>query len=119
MSQRSEQVAEELRKIISVILLEDINDPRKGFITITRIALTSDLRFARIFYSVLGDDATKENTRAVLEENAGYIRKLAAEQINMKYAIELKFELDKSIEHSFHIDEVLKKLKKNETVDES
>ena len=112
MSQRSNQVAEELRKIVSMILLEDLNEPRMGFITITRIELTDDLRFARIFYSVLGDDAQKESTREALEDNSGFIRRLVVERINMKYAMELKFEVDKSIEHSFHIDELLKKIKK-------
>ena len=112
MSQRSNQVAEELRKIVSMILLEDLSDPRIGFITITRIELTADLRFARIFYSVLGDDAQKESTREALEEKMGFIRKQVIERINMKYAIELKFEVDKSIEHSFEIDNILKKIKR-------
>ncbi len=113
MSQRSNQVAEELRKIVSMILLEDLDDPRIGFITITRIELTADLRFARIFYSVLGDDAQKESTREALEEKRGFIRKLVVERINMKYAMEFKFEVDKSIEHSFHIEDILKKIKKD------
>ncbi|MBI2095725.1 MAG: ribosome-binding factor A [Candidatus Omnitrophica bacterium] len=55
MSQRSDQVAEELRKIISLIFLEELHDPRMGFVTVTRIELTDDLRFARVFYSVLGE----------------------------------------------------------------
>ncbi len=114
MSQRSNQVAEELRKIVSMILIEDLHDKRKGFMTITRIEETGALRFARIFYSVLGDEEQKESAREALEENMGFIRKMAVERINLKYALELKFELDKSIEHSFHIDEVLKKLKKDE-----
>jgi len=113
MSQRSDQVAEELRKIVSMILLEDLTDPRLGFITITRIALTGDLRFARIFYSVLGEDAAKESTREALEEKLGFIRRLVVERINMKYGMEIKFEVDQSIEHSFHIDEVLKKIKQD------
>ncbi len=115
MSQRSNQVSEELRKIISMILLEDLSDPRMGFVTITRIELTDDLRFARVFYSVLGDAAQKESTREALQENMGFIKKLAVERINMKYAMDIKFELDKSIEHSFHIDELLRKIKKNES----
>ncbi len=114
MSQRSHQVAEELRKIVSLILLQDLNDTQLGFITITRIELTDDLRFARIFYSVLGDGAQKAATRDALDKNMGFIKKLAVQRINMRYAMEMKFELDKSIEHSFHIDELLKKIKKDE-----
>ena len=114
MSQRSNQVAEELRKIISMILLDDLSDPRMGFITITRIELTDDLRHAKIFYSVLGSEEQKKETEEALKENKGYIKHLVVERINMKYAMDIKFELDSSIEHSFKIDSILKKIKKKE-----
>ncbi len=112
MSQRSNKVAEELRKIISMIFLEDLNDPRVGFLTVTRIELTADLRFARVFYSVLGSEEQKASTIEALEENISFIKHLAVQRINMKYAMDMKFELDKSIEHSFQIDDILKKIKK-------
>ncbi|MBI3316016.1 MAG: 30S ribosome-binding factor RbfA [Candidatus Omnitrophica bacterium] len=111
MSQRSSQVAEELRKIISVILLREISDPRMGFLTVTRIELTDDLRYARIFYSVLGNEEQKQSTQEALAEHLGLIRRMAVERINMKYAMEIKFELDPSIEHSFNIDNILRKIK--------
>ncbi len=114
MSQRSNQVSEELRKIISMILLEDITDPRFGFITITRIELTDDLRFARVFYSVLGTEAEQSATDEAIEENAAFIRHLAVERINMKYAMDIKFERDRSIDASFRVDDILKKLKKKD-----
>jgi ribosome-binding factor A len=111
MSQRSSQVAEELRKIISMIFLQDVHDPRIGFLTVTRIELTEDLRFAKIFYSVLGTPEQKASTEEALAENMGLIRRLAIERINMKYAMEMKFELDPSIEYSFRIEDILKKIK--------
>lgn len=114
MSQRSNQVSEELRKIISMILIEDLSDPRLGFVTITRIELTDDLRFARVFYSVLGSAAQKKDTEEAIQENFHFIKRLAVQRINMKYAMDIKFELDRSIEHSFHIDDILKKIKKDE-----
>ncbi len=115
MSQRSNQVAEELRKIISMILIEDMSsDPRMGFVTITRIELTDDLRFARVFYSVLGSEEQKAETEKAILDNKAIIRRMAVERINMKYAMDLKFEPDKSIEHSFKIDTILKKIKKQE-----
>ena len=95
-------------------LLEDINDKRLAFITITRIEMTPDLRFAKVFYSVLGDKAQKELTHEALEDNLGFIRKLAIERINMRYAIEIRFEFDESIEHSFKIENILKKIKKEQ-----
>lgn len=114
MKQRAGRVAEELRKIISQILLEDVSDPRLGFITITHIEVTDDLRHARIFYSVLGDETQKEETAEALEEQLRDIRRMAVERINMKFAMEIKFEQDKSIDQSFRIDSILKKIKKTD-----
>ena len=114
MSQRSNQVAEELRKIVSLILLEDLHDARVGFVTVTRIEITDDLRYAKVFYSILGDEKARESTLEALDENRGLIKKLAVERLNMKYAPEIKFEEDKTIEHSFRIGDILKKLKEKE-----
>lgn len=114
MSQRASRVAEELRKIITQILLEDVSDPRLGFITVTRIEVTDDLRLGRIFFSVLGDAEQKQLTVEALDDHAGMIRRLAAERLNMKFAMDLRFELDESIEHSFKIDQILKKIKDDE-----
>ena len=115
MGQRANRVAEELRKIITQVLLEDLGDPRLGFVTVTKVQVTDDLRLGRIYYSVLGDDAQKKSTAEALEEELPYMRRLVAERINMKFAMELRFEPDPSIEHSFKIDSILKKLKKPES----
>ena len=115
MKQRAMRVAEELKKIVMQILLEDLTDPRLGFVTVTFIEVTDDLRFARIHYSVLGDDASKEATAEALAEQHGYIRRMIAERINMKFAMDIRFEVDKAIDQSFKIDAILKKIKKDET----
>ena len=114
MSQRSIQVAEELRKIISTLFLEDLTDPRLGFVTITRCEITPDLRFAKVFYSVLGDETQKKYTSEAIVEHAVRIRRMAVERINMKFAMDLRFELDPSIEESFRLSEILKKIHKDE-----
>ena len=111
MGQRASRVAEELRKIITQILMEDISDPRLGFLTVTRIHVTDDLRLGRVYYSVLGDEEKKESTAESLEEQQGFIRRLVAERLNMKFAMEIRFELDPSIDHSFRIDSIIKKIK--------
>jgi ribosome-binding factor A len=97
-----------------MIFLEDLNDPRMGFITVTRIELKPDLRFAKVFYSVLGDAEQKASTEEALAANMNFIKKLTIERINMKFAPELRFEADPSIEQSFKIDSILKKIKKDE-----
>ena len=114
MKQRASQVAEELRKIISMIFLDDLNDPRMGFVTVTHIEVTDDLKLGRIFYSVLGNDEQKISTREALEVNLKYIKRLAVERLNLKFAMGLRFEEDRSIDRSFEIDRILKKIKKPE-----
>ena len=114
MKQRASQVAEELRKIISMILLDDLNDPRMGFVTVTRIDVSDDLKNGRVFYSVLGDERQKLSTREALEENLRYIKHLTVERINLKFAMDIRFEEDKTIDYSFEIDTILKKIKKGE-----
>ena len=115
MGQRASRVAEELRKVIAEILLEELSgDPRLGFLTVTKIEVADDLRFGKIFYSVLGTEEQKQSTAEALTDELSFIRRLVAERLNMKFAMDIRFELDPSIEHSFHIDSILKKIKKKE-----
>ena len=115
MKQRASQVAEELRKIVSMIFLDDLNEPRLGFVTVTHIEVTDDLKSGRVFYSVLGDEAQKKLTKEALDENLRYIKHLTIERINLKFAMDIKFEEDKSIDYSFKIDDILKKINKKES----
>lgn len=118
MTQRSDQVGEELRKIVSKIFLEDVSDSRLGFVTITRVEVTPDLRYGKVFYSVLGDDKQKADTAEAIGEHLGHIKRMAVERINMKFAMDLRFELDKSIEESFRLDKIFKKIHLEEKPEE-
>ena len=112
---RLQRLSEVVKQRASQAILYELKDPRMGFVTITRIELTDDLRYAKVFYSVLGSVESKESTQAALEENRGLIKRLAVERVNMKYAMELKFEPDRSIDEGFKIDQILKKIKGKET----
>jgi ribosome-binding factor A len=114
MGQRASRVAEELRKVITQILLEELSDPRLGFVTVTRVEVTDDLRHGRVFYSVLGSEEQKTSTAEALREELGNIRRMVASNMELKFAIDVHFELDESIDHSFRIDSILKKIKKPE-----
>ena len=108
---RSERVEGQLKKEISRILLEDLKDPRIGFVTITRIDLTKNLRYARIYFSILGDDDAKEESLAGIKSSIGYIRKLIAERMNLRYVPELYFKLDNSIEYSINLEKTFERIK--------
>ena len=108
---RHERVEEAIRKEVSTIIHDELKDPRIGFITVTRVELTKDLRSAKIFYSVLGKDDEHRKTRLALDSALGYIRKLVAQRINLRIATELMFKEDRSTEYSVKIEEVLNQLK--------
>jgi len=108
---RSERVEGQLKKEISKILLEDLNDPRIGFVTITRIDLTADLRYARIYFSIFGDDKAKEEGLQGIKSAIGFIRKLIAERMKLRYVPELYFKLDNSLEYSINLEKTFERIK--------
>ena len=108
---RHERVEEAIKKEVSLIIHDELKDPRIGFVTITRVELSGDLRNAKIFYSVLGKEDACKKTKIALDSAAGYIRSLVAQRINMRFATELMFCEDHSIEYSVKIQEVLNKIK--------
>lgn len=108
---RQERVAEAIRKEVSMILHEELKDPRLGFITITRVELTPDLRSAKVFFSVLGKEEDHKKTREALDSAGGFIRKLVSERINLRLAPEIMFREDRSSEYSVRIQELLEEIK--------
>ena len=108
---RSDRVQVQLKREISKILHEDLRDPRIGFVTVMRIDLTGDLRYAKIYFSVLGDDAKQESSVEGIESAAGYIRRLIGERLKLKFVPELSFRLDKSIEYSVNLEKTFERLR--------
>ena len=110
---RMQKVAMAIKEEVSRIILYELKDPRIGFVTITHVGLTRDLKIAHIFYSVMGDAKGVEHSQKGLEAAKGYIRKLLGERLKLRFVPEIQFQKDDSIEQSFHITEVLKQVKKD------
>jgi ribosome-binding factor A len=108
---RHERVAQAIKKEVSIILHDELKDQRLGFITITRVELTQDLRNAKIFFSVLGKDEDYKKTREALNSASGFIRRLIAQRINLRIVPEIIFKEDRSIEYSIRIQELLQEIK--------
>lgn len=108
---RQEKVAEALKKEVSLIIHDELKDPRLGFITITRAEITPDLRQAKIFFSVLGKDEDYKKTKEALDSALGFIRRLIAQRIRLRFTPEIIFKEDKSSEYSIRIQEVLDEIK--------
>ncbi|MDQ6898956.1 MAG: 30S ribosome-binding factor RbfA, partial [Candidatus Dormibacteraeota bacterium] len=111
MSHRAEQVGGQLQEEIMAIIRRDLKDPRIGFVSITRVRMSADLRSARVRVSVLGDAEQQRSSLAGLRSAVGVIRRELGRRLeNLKVAPELRFELDPSIEYSAHIAERLREI---------
>jgi len=107
---RLDRVAEAIKQEASSIIHDELNDPRIGFATVTKVELSHDLKHAKIFVSVLGKEDTKDTFKA-LESAKGFVRKLLAERLQMRYTPEILFKEDKSAEYSIYISKKLDELK--------
>ena len=107
--QRIDRISEEVRREVDRIIREDVSDPRVGgTFSITRAEVTRDLRFAKIYVSVLEEDR-QAPMMAALKSAAGFIRRVLGRNILIRHAPELTFVQDNNIAYGVHIADVLKK----------
>ncbi len=99
-SRRQQQVAEFLRDEISEIIHREMKDPRLGFASITRVEMSPDLRYARVYVSVLGPEEEAEETLRALTHAAGFIRHLLKPRMRIRHIPEISFRLDHSMAHA-------------------
>lgn len=99
---------------ISMILMREVKDENIKFVTITGVDVTSDLSFAKVYYTVL-DDSKKETTALALEKASSFIRTKLAERIDIRHTPELKFIYDTSIEYGEHIDKIIEDINNKES----
>ena len=107
---RSEKVADLIHKEISEMLLKSLKDPRIGFVTITRVAVSEDCRLAKVYFSVMGSFTERENSEKGLASAKGYIRKELGRRIRLRYTPEIVFQFDPSIEYAIHIGKIIQHL---------
>ena len=106
---RKESLAELLRAEFSRILIEELRDPRLGFITVTDVELSKDLSHAKVFISVLGEESVQAESIKVLEKAVGFFRTRISQTLNLRRTPELRFLLDTTEEQGARIDRILDK----------
>lgn len=107
---RADRVAELLKEEVSKLLLFEIKSPELGFLTITKVKMTDDLRHAKIFFSVLGDSTAISLATETLNRLTGRIRKEIGHRLSLRYVPELQFLYDDNLAYSAHIQDILEKL---------
>ncbi|HVM34343.1 MAG TPA: 30S ribosome-binding factor RbfA [Actinomycetota bacterium] len=113
MSQRLEKV-QKLAKEVLGETMQNLKDPRIGFVTVTAVRISADLRHGRVFVSVLGTDEEKAQTMAGLESAKPYLRTEMGRQMRLKYTPELVFELDEGVEVAARVEEIIRRLHDDE-----
>ncbi len=106
---RTIRINDEILRETAIIIRSELKDPRIApMVSVTKVDTTADLKFCKIYVSVLGTDKAKSETMDGLKSCAGFIRKELARRINLRNTPELKFLLDDSLDNSFRIDALLR-----------
>jgi len=109
---RSDRVGDLIKKeIASMIIQGEIKDPRIGFVTITHVEMTPDLKEAKVYFSQIGNTAQQDKSRSGLNNASGYIRRYLAKRLSIRHIPAINFLFDDSMEYSERIGKVIKEMK--------
>ncbi len=111
---RVEKLQELIKQEVGKILLMDIKDSRIGFVTVTGVEMTGDLREAKIYVSIMGNDDQIKSSLEGLNSALGFIRREIGKRIKIRFTPEISFALDKSLDYSEHIQKLLLKIQAEE-----
>jgi len=111
---RIEKLQELIKQEMSKMLLREIKDPRIGFVTVTDVEMTGDLREAKIYVSVMGDEKKVQDSLKGLQSALGFIRREIGKRIRLRFTPEISFALDTSLDYSEHIQKILLDIEKEE-----
>lgn len=111
MSDRLARVRENIKETVGLLLEQEIKDPRVGFVTITDVDISADLRHCKIFFSTLGGKKQHDRALAGLQSARGFIRSELGKSLRMKYTPEIEFRFDPSVEKGVRIAKILNKIK--------
>lgn len=107
---RVARVGEAMRAAIAELLARDIKDPRVGMVTLTAVDVSPDLRHARVYFSCLGDEAAREKSLAGLRSAATFIKGQIARRLRLRYAPEISFMIDPTVEQADRLATLLKQV---------
>ncbi len=108
---RMQRVNEAVKEVVSQTIVEELEDPRIGFVTVTKVQTSNDMKTAKIFVSVMGDEKTRQDTFEGLASSRGLIQSKIARELKMKNTPTINFVYDDSTDTMFRIDELLRRSK--------
>lgn len=111
---RVRKIQEFIKQEVSSMLLRDLKDPRLGFVTVTGVHVTGDLREATIFVSLFGSEKEKAASLEALNAAKGFIRREVGQRLKIYYSPTIAFKEDTSLDYGMKIDKILKDIKKED-----
>ena len=111
---RPSRVAEQIRAILSDSIRDEVRDPRVGFVTLTEVDLSPDLKQARVFVSLLGSQADRDAAVEALNHAAAFLRTLLARRARLKYTPALRFVSDDTLERGSRVEQIIQGLHTDE-----
>ena len=111
MTRRTDRLAEEVREEVAQMISGELKDPRIGFVTVTRVTLTPDLRQARIFVGVLGAERQRAATLTGLRQASGFLRRALGQRLRLRHTPELTFQYDEGLEASDRVARLLEEVR--------
>jgi ribosome-binding factor A len=115
MKQRISRVNEMIHREISEILERSLRDPRFGMVTITEVRVSNDLQYAKIFYSIFGNEQQKKEAERMIKQKTPLIQREVGSRIRLRYTPALQFIVDETGEKMDHIIDVLKEIRSKES----
>ena len=108
---RAARLGEQIREQVAELIASKLKDPRIGFVTVTRVALTEDLRLARVSVGVLGDQAQRDKTLEGLRQASGFLRRELGKRLRVRHTPELAFRYDEGLDATDRVAKLLEEIK--------
>ena len=109
-SYRLERLNESIKALLGELILGRIKDPRVGFVTITGVEVSKDLETAKVFYTVMGEDEAREESRRGLESAKNFLRKTVGDELKLRNTPDFRFVYDDTLDRSARVEDALKKI---------
>ena len=116
---RIERLNESIKELLSELITRSVKDPRVGFVTINSVDVARDLEVAKVYYTVLGEDEEREESRQGLISAKNFLRKTVGRELKLRNAPDLRFIYDDTLDRSVKLEEALRKIHEDEKEQES
>ncbi len=107
---RPDRVADQIRSELAQLLAREVHDPGIGFVTLTRVQVSADIQLARVFYTVLGDEAARRSSGKALHRAVPFLRRQLGHRLRLKRVPELKFQYDEGIAGQDRVEQLLNEI---------